>query len=113
MMKHREWEVLIAYFREIPINEELIKKIEVLLAVKKNVLVMIAKENPEDNPRFTQKEKFKALCKIFPDETKLNLLRKTFTIFDGYGYIKLKYQGDLIFSYISHKHNCRNNISHS
>jgi len=70
MKTHREWEVLLAYFREIPINAELIEKIEILLAVKKNVLVLIAKENPEDNPKFTQNEKFKALCERFPMETK-------------------------------------------
>jgi len=70
MKTHREWEVLLAYFREIPIDKILIEKIEVFLAVKKNVLIMIAKENPEDNPKFTQEEKFKALCELFSEETK-------------------------------------------
>jgi len=70
MKTHRQWEVLLAYFREIPIDKELIKKIEVLLAVKKNVLVMIAKEDEAEEPRFTQEEKFRALREIFSEETK-------------------------------------------
>ena len=74
MQTHRKWEVILAYFREIPIDIDLVDTIDDLLTNGENVLLMIAKENPEDNPRFTPEEKFKAICDTFPEETKTGKL---------------------------------------
>jgi len=41
-----------------------------LVDIGKNVLIMIKKEDVTKNTKFTPKEKFDELCKIFPEETK-------------------------------------------
>ena len=70
MKPHREWYTIIAYFKHIPINVDLVRLIEELIEDGENVLLMIKKENPEDDPQYTEEEKFKALCETFPEETK-------------------------------------------
>lgn len=70
MKNHRKWEVILAYFKEIPINQHLLDGINTLLKEGNNILIMIQKENPDTNPQFKPEEKFKALCEIFPEETK-------------------------------------------
>jgi len=67
---HRKWVTILAYFKEIPLDKGLIELIKFKLSRFGNVLIMIAKENPEDNPEFTPEEKFKAICDYFPEETK-------------------------------------------
>jgi len=74
MKQHRQWETIIGYFRSIPIDSSLTDLISNTLKDNKNVLVMIKKDNQDLNPRFTQKEKFDELCKIFPKETKIGKL---------------------------------------
>ena len=70
MRNHRKWTAVIEYFSEIPIDNDLIDNIQILLDRGENILIMIKKENHEENPEFTPEEKFKALCEIFPTETK-------------------------------------------
>lgn len=69
MKKHRQWTVLSAYFKDLPADKELIKHINDLMDNGDNVLVMIKKENHEDNPRFKPEEKLKSLYTLFPKES--------------------------------------------
>ena len=71
MKKHRKWYTIIAFFKDIPIHQDLINKIRRLLNKDKNILLMIKKEDHESNPKYTQKEKFYAITELFPLETKL------------------------------------------
>ena len=68
MKKHRVWTTIIAYFRKIPIDKALINEIQYCLNNQENVLIMIKKENPKSNPKYTQVEKFQELNKIFPPD---------------------------------------------
>ncbi len=70
MKKHRQWTTLIGYWNEIPISNFNIKYIETLLEEGKNILIMIKKEDELLTPKYTSKEKFKEICKVFPKETK-------------------------------------------
>jgi len=68
--KHRKWYTIIAYCTSIPIDSSIVDFISHKLKHGKNILIMIKKEDSELNPKFTQKEKFDELCKLFPEETK-------------------------------------------
>jgi hypothetical protein len=70
MKKHRKWTTIIGYCKKIPIDKTFITYIKSLLKQDKNILIMIKKENYELKPKYTPKEKFDALCKVFPKETK-------------------------------------------
>jgi hypothetical protein len=70
---HRTWETISAYFREIPIHQELIDAIRLQLDCNKRVLIMVLKEDPRlefDSSRiaYTAKEKQEALCNLFSNE---------------------------------------------
>ena len=73
MKKHKQWVNFIAYFKDIPINNLLITHIEFILKTD-NVLIMIKKEDPESNPKYTQEEKHEELRKIFNDDIISNKL---------------------------------------
>lgn len=66
MKDHRVWTTIIAYFRKIPIDKALINQIQSSLDNNENILVMIKKEDPKSNPKYTQEEKFQELNKLFP-----------------------------------------------
>ncbi len=70
MKKHRQWTTIMGYCKNIPIKQIFINYIKSLLKQDKNILIMIKKENPELKPKYTPKEKFDALCKVFAKETK-------------------------------------------
>jgi len=79
MLQHKKWETIVAYVKEIPIKKELVEQIEILLAVKKNVLLLMKKQDPNeiyDSSQIfhTPEEKFKALCELFPEQTKKGTL---------------------------------------
>ena len=61
---HRTWQVVLAYCKEIPIHNNIVKTIRSYLKENKNVLIMINRENPATNPKFTPEKKFKALKEI-------------------------------------------------
>lgn len=64
---HKKWEVIQAYFRNIPIDDMLQDIINAKIINNENILIMILKE---ENGEFTPEEKFKALCELYPKETK-------------------------------------------
>ena len=66
--KHRTWQIVLAYFKEIPIHNNIDKVIQCYLNDNKNVLIMINRENPETNPKYTPEEKHKALHIKFKNE---------------------------------------------
>ena len=68
MRSHRKWQIVLAYFKEIPIHNNIDKVIQCYLNDDKNVLIMINRENPETNPKFTPEEKHKALREKFQKE---------------------------------------------
>lgn len=70
MKKHKQWTTIISYFKNIPIDNSTIGIIKDLLKQDKNILIMIKKEDQEENPKFDAKEKFYAICELFPKETK-------------------------------------------
>lgn len=65
MNEHKQWETIQAYFRDIPIHQNLIDLINLKLECNKNILIMILKEK---DGKHTPKEKFKALCDLYPNE---------------------------------------------
>lgn len=65
---HRTWQTVAAYFREIPINNDLFHAIKVKLKSDKRVLIMVLKEDEKLNPKYTIKEKQEAICDLFSDE---------------------------------------------
>ncbi len=65
---HRTWHTIAAYFRDIPIKEELIGIIRRSLERNERVLIMVLKEDEKLDPKYTIKEKQEALCDLFSDE---------------------------------------------
>lgn len=68
MKEHRKWTTVFTYCKNVPIDSSLIVKIKSLIQSGKNVLIMIKKEDPENNPKYEPGEKFKAFGEALQDE---------------------------------------------
>ena len=65
---HRTFETIAAYFKDIPIHNQLINAIRHELKYKRRVLIMVLREDEKLKPKHTTKEKQEALCNLFSDE---------------------------------------------
>lgn len=70
MKKHKTWTMVLGRFQCVPPHDGHLGVIRQLLKEGKNVLIMLRKEDGTDKNPYTQKERFDAFCKIFPQETK-------------------------------------------
>lgn len=70
MKKHKKWSVVLGRFQCLPPHKGHIQLVKTLLKERKNILIMLRKEDGTNKNPYTQKERFEAFCKIFPKETK-------------------------------------------
>jgi len=67
---HRKWTVISSYFREV-LDTPTKAIINDLLKEDKNILLFIKKDEQDEDPKKGQSEKFKKLCELYENETKL------------------------------------------
>ncbi len=74
MNNHKKWTMITGYFKNIPIELKYIKILNKMIKEGKNILILIKREDPNSNPKHTQEDKFKEICRLYPKETLKNLI---------------------------------------